>query len=61
MKEGKRHRKIYGVGLIGFAHVHAFGYAKAFQEGPGTKLVAVADSNVERGKEGASALNIKEF
>lgn len=60
MKE-KTYKKVYGVGLIGFAHVHALGYARAFQQGPNTKLVAVADSNVERGKQGANALNVKEF
>lgn len=61
MEKGESPKKVYGVGLIGFAHVHALEYAKAFKEGPGTRLVAVADSNVERGKEGASALNMKEF
>ena len=60
MEEGTS-KKVYGVGLISFAHVHAIGYARNFQQGPGTKLVAVADSNIERGKEGANALGIKEF
>ena len=61
MEEGNNCKKVYGVGLIGFAHVHALGYAKTFQAGPGTKLIAVADSNVERGKEGANALGMKDF
>jgi len=58
---GEKTEKIYGVGLIGFAHVHARGYALAFKGGPGTKLIAVADENEERGKAGAQAVGVKEY
>ena len=36
------------VGIISFEHMHAFSYAHAFRDMPGTRLVAAADSDANR-------------
>lgn len=42
------------VGIISFAHMHAYSYASAFVDMADVELVAVADSNVERGQAAAA-------
>jgi predicted dehydrogenase len=41
------------VAILGFWHVHATGYAEAIRDHPGTELVAVWDSDAQRGAEAA--------
>ncbi|MHB1404716.1 MAG: Gfo/Idh/MocA family protein [Desulfitobacteriaceae bacterium] len=41
------------IGIISFAHMHAFSYAKALGALPGVKLVGIADDDQERGQDAA--------
>ncbi|MFF1823638.1 Gfo/Idh/MocA family protein [Kribbella sp. NPDC058245] len=43
------------IATLGFWHVHAGDYSRQAQEHPGTELVAVWDTDEERGKTGAEA------
>ncbi|MCM3717722.1 Gfo/Idh/MocA family protein [Fictibacillus phosphorivorans] len=49
------------VGIISFAHSHAYGYADAVKRIPGAELVGIADDNFERGKEAASRFDTKHY
>ncbi|MFK4084662.1 Gfo/Idh/MocA family protein [Kribbella sp. NPDC020789] len=46
------------IATLGFWHVHAGDYSRQAQEHPGTELVAVWDSDEERGKAGAEAFGV---
>lgn len=39
------------IGMISFAHMHAYSYAQALLDMPGVELTGVADENEKRGKE----------
>jgi len=41
-------------GIISFAHMHAYSYARALREIPGVALAGIADADAERGKAAAA-------
>lgn len=45
------------VGIISFAHGHAYGYANALSQLAGVEIVGIADDNEERGKEASTQYN----
>ena len=47
------------VALLGLWHVHALGYAADVRERPDTRLAAVWDDDVARGREGAQQLGVE--
>ncbi|WP_226528949.1 Gfo/Idh/MocA family protein [Metabacillus niabensis] len=49
------------VGMISFAHGHAFGYANALQKINGIELVGIADDNQERGEKVAAQFQTTYF
>lgn len=49
------------IGIMSFAHLHAFSYAACVNEIPETVLVGVADDDPNRGKEMAEKFNTKFF
>lgn len=49
------------VGIISFAHSHAFGYAEALSKIKGAELVGIADENEKRGQEAAERFHTKYF
>jgi UDP-N-acetylglucosamine 3-dehydrogenase len=49
------------VGIISFAHPHAFGYAEALKRIPGAELVGIADEDQTRGMEAAAKFNTKHY
>jgi predicted dehydrogenase len=55
--------KVYGIGLMGTAHVHAGWYAREFREAPQTKLLAVVDDDLKRAHTmlGTEASHVKSF
>lgn len=46
------------IGVMSFAHMHAYGYALALKEIPEAQIIGIADDNVERGQSMASALGV---
>ena len=51
--------KKIGIGIISFAHMHAYGYASAIARNPNARLVAVADENMQRGREAAKQFGVR--
>jgi predicted dehydrogenase len=49
------------IGMISWAHVHAEFRAKAIQEMPGTRIVAIADENEARGQDAARRFGVQDF
>jgi UDP-N-acetylglucosamine 3-dehydrogenase len=49
------------VGIISFAHPHAFGYAEALKQIQGAELVGIADEDHTRGMVAAAELNTKHY
>jgi predicted dehydrogenase len=49
------------VGIISFAHGHAWGYAEALTQIEGVELVGIADEEAERGKRAAAQFNTKHY
>ncbi|MFC0472545.1 Gfo/Idh/MocA family protein [Halalkalibacter kiskunsagensis] len=49
------------VGIISFAHGHAYGYAEALTELEGVELVGIADEDRERGQKAATQFNAKHY
>lgn len=45
------------IGIISFAHMHAFSYASALQSMEGVEIAGIADENEERGKKFAEQFN----
>ncbi|MGE5507259.1 MAG: Gfo/Idh/MocA family protein [Chitinophagales bacterium] len=52
MKE--RVKDVIKVGLLSFAHMHAYSYASALKALPGVELVGIADEDAVRGREAAA-------
>jgi 1,5-anhydro-D-fructose reductase (1,5-anhydro-D-mannitol-forming) len=50
--------KTLNVAVLGFWHVHAGDYARRAEQHPGTRLVAVWDDDVARGREGAHQFGV---
>lgn len=46
------------IGIISFAHMHAFSYAKALQELEGVELAGIADEDEERGRKFAKQFGV---
>jgi predicted dehydrogenase len=49
------------VGIISFAHMHAYSYAKALNENPEVELVGITDENQKRGLEAAKTYHTAFF
>lgn len=49
------------VGIISFAHGHAFSYAEALSKMENVEIAGIADDNAERGKEVAKQFNTTHF
>jgi len=49
------------IGIMSFAHMHAFGYASCLKELPYVDFVGIADDNGPRAKEMAKRLGVKAF
>lgn len=49
------------IGIISFAHMHAYSYADSFKNLPQAELVAVWDDNARRGREAAKQFGVKFF
>lgn len=47
------------IGIISFAHMHAYGYATALLQMPDVELVGIADDNAERGQKMAEVFHTK--
>ena len=48
------------LGIMSFAHMHAYSYASVIKPLPGVQLVGVADANPDRGRRG-QAVNTRYF
>ena len=46
------------IGILSFAHMHAFSYATSLQTMPGVKLVGIYDDNAERGQKMADHFTV---
>lgn len=49
------------VGVMSFAHMHAYSYAKCLLKLPGVELIGIFDEDMDRGKEASSQFNTKYF
>lgn len=49
------------VGILSFAHMHAYSYAQCLKDIDGVELVGIADENEERGQEAAHQFHTKYF
>ena len=49
------------VGILSFAHMHAYSYAEALKELKGVELVGIADENTERGLKAANQFQTNYF
>lgn len=49
------------VGIISFAHMHAYGYAAMLQDLPPAQLVGIADDDAERGRQVAAKFDTKYY
>lgn len=49
------------VGMISFAHGHAYGYTEAIRQLEGVDLIGIADEDEERGREVSTQFNTKHY
>jgi predicted dehydrogenase len=49
------------LGIISFAHMHAYSYADSLKQVPGAEFVAVWDDNAKRGRDAAKQFGVKFF
>lgn len=49
------------IGVMSFAHMHAYGYANCLKQLPGVDFVGVADEDTARAKEAAKRFGVKAF
>lgn len=47
------------IGILSFAHMHAYGYTQALKQLPNVALVGIADDNIKRGKQAAKHFKSK--
>jgi UDP-N-acetylglucosamine 3-dehydrogenase len=53
--------KVAKIGIMSFAHMHAYGYAECLKKLPGVEFVGVADDDPKRAKDAAKRFGVKAF
>jgi predicted dehydrogenase len=49
------------IGIISFAHMHAYSYAESLLQAPGAEFAGLWDDNAKRGREAAEQFGVKRF
>ncbi len=53
--------KVVKIGIMSFAHMHAYGYAACLKQLPNVEFVGVADDDASRAKDAAKRFGVKAF